>query len=149
MVSYKTVTINTDGGSRGNPGPAALGIAITADGQEVAGFGRTLGVTTNNVAEYKAVDVALGWVLQNKECFSKESKIAFKLDSQLVCMQLTGVYKIKNQLLASIAQEIQKKRQEIKSFTFSDITFSHVPRAQNKRADYFVNQALDNELKLL
>ena len=134
--------IYTDGGSRGNPGPAATGYVIKNDlGEVVLEGGAYLGVATNNHAEYQAVVQALVAV---EQLFSPVQDdrihISFYLDSKLVVEQLSGRFKIKNQNLAQSAHEINEtlKRLSIAA------TFSHIPRAQNAHADALVNQALDN-----
>ena len=67
-MTNNTLNVFTDGGARGNPGPSAIGVYIT-DGnkKEIAGFGKKIGIATNNVAEYKAVLEALSWIIENKE----------------------------------------------------------------------------------
>lgn len=134
------IIINTDGGSRGNPGPAAYGVSIAKEGKEIEGFGKTLGVTTNNVAEYTAVIEALNWLISHRELIGDNSGIKFQMDSQLVCRQLNGQYKVKNAGMQSLFFTVKKKEQELGL----PISYYHVPREQNKRADYFVNKALDN-----
>jgi ribonuclease HI len=131
--------IHTDGGSRGNPGPAATGIVIyDLDGNIIHAFGRCLGIATNNVAEYTAVLHALEWLRHSG--LDPES-ISFKLDSKLVVEQLSGRWKIKDPNLASLAAKIQSLTTNHYPLT----TFSYVPRAQNAAADYQVNVALDAE----
>lgn len=134
--------IFTDGGSRGNPGPAASGVYITDESNtKVTEIGKTLGVTTNNVAEYTAVILALEWFLANPKQTQSITKISFYMDSLLVCSQLTGKWKIKDANMARLAFIIREHMHQIKL----PITFTHVPRAQNKEADRMVNWALDNE----
>ncbi|HSX48032.1 MAG TPA: ribonuclease HI family protein [Candidatus Nanoarchaeia archaeon] len=129
--------MHTDGGSRGNPGPAASGVVITTpDGQVVEAFGKYLGTATNNIAEYTAVKLALEAV-----CKYDVESVEFYMDSELVCRQLNGIYKIKNADLKVIFDEIKKLAQGQK------ITFSHVRREFNKLADAQVNIAIDDALK--
>ncbi len=136
------VIIFTDGGSRGNPGPAALGVFIQdEDGKELASIGKTLGNTTNNVAEYSAIVEGFNWLLKNKNKF-RISSVKFYMDSQLACSQLNGLYKVKNPRIREFVFEIRQKEAEL-GFV---ITYTHVPREQNKKADFMVNQALDNQL---
>jgi ribonuclease HI len=136
------IVIFTDGGSRGNPGPAALGVFIkTDDGKELARIGKTLGITTNNVAEYSAIIEGFNWLLVNKEKLSIDD-VKFYMDSQLACSQLNGLYKVKNPAIREFVFEIRQKEAELKI----PISYTHVPREQNKQADFMVNQALDNEL---
>ncbi|MDO8639777.1 MAG: ribonuclease HI family protein [bacterium] len=136
------ISIYTDGGARGNPGPAAIGFFIKDEnGQEVFSHGEKIGVATNNVAEYRAVISALSWVCQNKEKV-KDSKVNFFLDSNLVCSQINGVFKIKNSNLRTLLYEVREKEAELK-FT---INYSFIPRERNEDADRLVNMALDNKI---
>lgn len=137
----KTILIHTDGGSRGNPGQAAIGVFIEDENKTLAKIGKKIGVTTNNVAEYKAVLEALSWILENKDLV-KGAKIKFFIDSQLIYSQIIGTYKIKNENLRVILFEIRKKEAEINS----EIIYNHIPREENKKADTLVNMALDNIL---
>ena len=137
------VIVFTDGGARGNPGPAALGVFIQDDkGKELARIGKTLGKTTNNVAEYSAIVEALNWLLENKQRLNIES-VNFKMDSQLACSQLNGIYKVKNPKIRELVFQIRQKEAELDVL----ITYAHVRREQNTKADFMVNQALDNQLK--
>jgi len=136
------ISIFTDGGARGNPGPAALGVFIEDEKhQELARIGKTLGETTNNVAEYSAILEGLSWALLNKENLNIE-KISFYMDSQLAYSQLAGLYKVKNPRIREFVFEIRKIEAELKI----PIVYSHIPREKNIKADFMVNQALDNEL---
>ena len=112
-----TVFINvyTDGGSRGNPGEAALGTYIEGDkGQELVSIGKTLGVTTNNVAEYSAIVEGLNWVLANKNKMPRLTRINFLMDSNLAASQLNGLYKIKNPRLRELVFEAKQLEIQIK-----------------------------------
>jgi ribonuclease HI len=134
-----TYIIHTDGGARGNPGPAATGIVIEFPGKKIE-KGYFLGTATNNVAEYSAVKQALEFLLKEME----RGEVAFFLDSELVVKQLTGVYKIKDHTLQKLAGDIQSKMKEWGRV----ITFTHVPRNQNKEADAMVNKVLDQNLNI-
>ncbi len=128
------IKIFTDGGARGNPGPAGIGFVIQdAIGKIIFEFGKYIGETTNNQAEYKALLMALEKALElkaeNVNCF---------LDSELVVKQLKGEYKVKDKDLGVLFVKIWNLSQKFKT-----ITFSHIPREQNKRADWLVNEALD------
>ena len=136
------IIIYTDGGSRGNPGPAGMGVVI-ADGKgkmmkEYSGF---LGVKTNNEAEYEAVIFGLKKIkaLLGKEKI-KNTEIEFRLDSELVAHQLGGVYKIENEKLAPLFLKIWNLKMD-----FGKIYFKHIPREQNREADRLANEAMDNE----
>ncbi len=134
------IHINTDGGARGNPGPAALGVYIADNsGKKLAGIGKRIGNTTNNVAEYLAVIEALNWVIANKQGL-KISKIIFNLDSQLVYSQIIGVYKVKTEHIRELIYTVKEKISKVEV----PIEWHHVPRESNKKADELVNLALDN-----
>src|SRR5690606_11160319 len=102
MDKIRTITIYTDGGSRGNPGPSALGVYIEADGVSLAEIGKTLGVNTNNFAEYSAIIEGLNWVAERKNDLQNLEKINFFMDSNLAVMQLNGMYKIKSPTLREL-----------------------------------------------
>lgn len=134
--------IFTDGGARGNPGPAAIGVVVIDDsGQTVKEIAKTIGYATNNVAEYLAVIEALSWLCQ---CYGKESKssrplVTFYLDSNLVVNQLNGLFKVKEATLSERIVEIRSLEQQLDSV----IHYHYIPRRQNQRADELVNRALD------
>lgn len=131
--------IYTDGGARGNPGPAATGVVITCGGQ-VTTLSHYLGTATNNFAEYSAVLQALRYLLNEEQ---ERGEISFFLDSELVVKQLTGVYKIKDSNLQRLASEIMKALKE----WGRQVSFTHVPREQNRQADSLVNKTLDTVLR--
>lgn len=124
----------TDGGSRGNPGPSALGYAIfdTSD-KVIEKNSRYLGVATNNQAEYQALKEGLeaSLILGVKE-------VSVFMDSLLVVNQLKGLYKVKNVDLRPVNQSVQRILKEFKSYTLT-----HIPREQNSIADGMVNECLD------
>jgi ribonuclease HI len=132
--------IHTDGGSRGNPGPAASAFVVSSSGQTLHEEHHFLGVTTNNQAEYQAVVMAIDWLAAHHP---ESAGIYFFMDSLLVVNQLKGLYKIKDPGLQIKAIHIHSV---IKSHSAWKITFTHIPRAQNSRADFLVNQALDHQL---
>jgi ribonuclease HI len=135
------IVVFTDGGSRGNPGPAALGVFIQdSAGKELVKIGKRLGETTNNVAEYSAIVEAFNWLLKNKEKLDIQ-KVNFYMDSQLAYSQLNGLYKIKNPVIRDFVFEIRQKEAALNI----PLVYAHVPREQNKQADAMVNQALDNQ----
>lgn len=136
---YMVLNVFCDGGARGNPGPAGIGVVIkNQEGKTIAGFGKEIGSTTNNVAEYTAVIEGLSYVLQN---FSKNKpdRIDFFLDSKLVVSQLTGIYKIKDAKLRFLLLQVREKEAELGG----NIFYRHIPRESNREADRFVNEALD------
>lgn len=124
-----------DGGSRGNPGPAASAFVVTQDGSVIFKGSKFLGNETNNVAEYTAVSIAIDWLITEKV----NSEIIFNLDSQLVERQLNGFYKIKNNRLKILADEIKSKIVSSKL----KIKFQWGYRTNNTLADDLVNQELD------
>ena len=130
----------TDGGSRNNPGPAAVGVVIqdAANKNILHSFGQTIGVATNNVAEYQAVIAAQEWLIANK----KSGEFRFFLDSQLVVNQLNGLWKIKD---AGLRQKIIFIRQ-LEAKLKSVIKYAAIPREKNTLADRLVNRALDHQL---
>ena len=131
-------TIHTDGGARGNPGPAACSFVVEADGTVIHKGSKYLGKETNNFAEYQGVILALEWINENGDKFSGEI-IRFFLDSELVVRQLNGVYKIKNKTL----QELNLKSASLITNSRAEISFGYVPRTKNKIADFLVNKELD------
>lgn len=132
--------IFTDGGSRGNPGPAAIGVYIENDhGERLTAIGQTIGIATNNAAEYKAIIAALEWVLSNNQKIATEKTINFYVDSQLAYSQIAGLYRIKNTTLREFVFTIREKEGQIKQ----EIRYFHIPRELNKKADALVNKALD------
>lgn len=135
------ITVFTDGGARGNPGPAAIGVYIINDQKEVLySRGEKIGIATNNIAEYKAVIKALTWLLDNEEIAIKNSSIRFMLDSQLVANQINGLFKVKNPNLRLLLFEIREKEAGISA----KITYAYIAREKNTKADTLVNKALDN-----
>lgn len=134
-----TITIFTDGGARGNPGPAASGVVITGlAGKERLICGKYLGETTNNVAEYSAIILALQTVQKEVGEEAKTTELKFFTDSMLVAKQLAGEYKIKSESLGELITEVKKL-----TSTFAKVTFTHIPREANKEADQEVNRILD------
>lgn len=131
------IVIHTDGGARGNPGPAAIGVLVEQDGKTLAAFGKKIGETTNNVAEYTAVVEALKHIKKESD---KIFQINFFLDSRLVVEQLNGRFKVKEPRLRELLAQVRILEQEIGSL----IHYHLVPREQNTRADFLVNQALDS-----
>ncbi|MEK7137969.1 MAG: ribonuclease HI family protein [Patescibacteria group bacterium] len=127
--------IYTDGGARGNPGPAALGVVV-GDKE----YSEYLGEMTNNKAEYLALVFALKKakaLLGGKK--AEEAELEVRMDSELIVRQLNGIYKIKEPDLQPLFIEVWNLRLD-----FKKVTFHHIPREQNKRADRLANQALDD-----
>jgi ribonuclease HI len=137
------LSIHTDGGARGNPGPAGIGVHLQVGDFEMR-HGRVIGEATNNVAEYSAVIEAIT-LIENIIIGGTPhiSSLHFYLDSELVVKQLTGVYRIKEPSLQVLAQKILVA---LKALNLP-YTFSHVRRNFNKVADSLVNDALDGKLQ--
>lgn len=127
--------IYCDGGSRGNPGPAASAFVVTEDEKVIYKGSRFLGKETNNVAEYTAVLIALDWLIS--ENFTKD--VVFNLDSQLIERQINGLYKVKNDKLKTLYTEVQTKIKTIPA----KIKFLWNYRTGNTLADALVNEELD------
>ncbi|MEK7169028.1 MAG: ribonuclease HI family protein [Patescibacteria group bacterium] len=137
--------IYCDGGSRGNPGPAASAFVVTQYGVVVYKEGKYLGLETNNVAEYTAVLLAITWLTKQAKITNSKSQITINLDSQLVERQLNGKYKIKNEKLKKLSDEIKLKIVNCKSVTGDTlkIIFKWGYREKNTLADQLVNETLD------
>ncbi len=126
--------IFTDGGARGNPGPAGIGAVIyDADKKLVAEISEYLGVATNNQAEYRALIAAL-----QKAAALKAEELDCYLDSELVVKQLKREYKVKNKDLAPLFLTIHNL-----SLNFKKISYTHIPRERNQEADRLANEAMD------
>jgi ribonuclease HI len=128
------VRLYTDGGARGNPGPAAYGYVLEAeDGTVLAAHGERIGVATNNVAEYrgliggleKAIELALG-------------EIEVVSDSELLVKQMTGEYRVKNEALRELSLEASRLARQV-----GNVSYRAVRREHNELADRLVNEALD------
>lgn len=126
-------TIFSDGGSRGNPGPAAIGAVIEQDGRVIHTISRRIGEGTNNQAEYQALHAALMYVQERGG-----TSVRCYLDSELVVHQLNGKYKMKNPDLAVWFAKIK-----VIANAIGRVTYTAIPREKNGRADALVNQALD------
>jgi ribonuclease HI len=135
--------IYTDGGARENPGPAAIGVVITQEGQILKKYDEFIGETTNNEAEYQAVIFALKKVkLLFGKKKAKQMEIEVCLDSELIVRQLNHQYKIKEENLQPLFIKVWNLMLD-----FCQVSFKHIPREKNKEADRLVNQALDNQEK--
>jgi ribonuclease HI len=130
------IIIHTDGGSRGNPGPAACAFVAEEKGKEILRRSKYLGNTTNNFAEYSGVILALRWL---NESGPKNTSVVFFLDSELLVKQINAIYKVKNENLRNLFFEVLSLVRE----NGNDIIFKHVPREKNKTADLLVNIELD------
>jgi len=136
----KNLIIYTDGGARGNPGPAAIGVyVVDHDGKEILRKSKQIGEATNNIAEYRAVIEALEWIKKNFQSTSKVSDLNFQfyLDSFLVVNQLNGIFKVRQNHLKDLLLQIRGLEQEIRGKIF----YSFIPREKNKVADFLVNNS--------
>jgi ribonuclease HI len=131
------VIVHTDGASRGNPGPAAIGVVIQdRDGRILDELGEAMPPTTNNVAEYTAVIRAL----EHARALGAR-RVRCLMDSQLVVRQLNGEYKVKHPAMLPLYRRVLELIQQ-----FDEVTFAHVPRELNTEADRLANEALDRVL---
>ena len=129
-------TLFTDGGARGNPGPAGSGYVLEApDGTILASNGRAIGVATNNVAEYQALIDGLAMALE-----LGLGEIEVVSDSQLLVKQMTGEYRVKNSALIDLSLQAKRLAKKI-----GTVRYKAVPRERNELADRLVNEALDAE----
>jgi len=132
----KSIDVFTDGGSRGNPGPAAAAFAIYEEGNLVAKGSKYLGVATNNFAEYSAVIISLEWLLDQDK---KPAEVNYTLDSELVVNQLTSKYRVKNPQIKILFDKVNTLIEKLPASFY----FKAVPREKNKVADALVNETLD------
>jgi ribonuclease HI len=124
----------TDGGARGNPGPAAYGFVLEAeDGTVLAAEGEAIGVATNNVAEYRALLAGLAKALE-----LQLAEVEVVSDSELLVKQMTGVYRVKNEVLRELSLEAARLARRL-----GRVSFTAVRREHNVLADRLVNEALD------
>ncbi len=127
-------TLFTDGGARGNPGPAAYGYVLEADdGTVLAAHGERIGVATNNVAEYRALIAGL-----EKAIELGLDEVGVVSDSELLVKQMTGDYRVKNEALQELHGEASRLARRI-----DDVSYTAVRREHNELADRLVNEALD------
>ena len=126
--------LSTDGGARGNPGPAAYGYVLEAeDGTVLAAYGAKIGIATNNVAEYSALIAGLEKALE-----LGVDEVEVVSDSELMVKQMTGQYRVKNEALRELSLEAGRLARRI-----GNVDYTAVRREHNKLADQLVNEALD------
>jgi len=124
-----------DGGARGNPGPAGYGVRIErADGELIEEFAESIGIATNNVAEYRALIAALDWARRHEQ-----RELHVRSDSQLLVQQMLGNYKVKHPGLQPLHARARMLAHEV-----GRITFEHVRREKNVHADRLANTAMDD-----
>jgi len=142
----KKIVIYTDGGSRGNPGKAGIGVVFCNEkGQVIKKYGEYLGDNlTNNDAEYQAIIFALKkFKTIFGKAISETSDVEIRSDSELVVKQLNGDYRLTDPKIQQFFIEIWNLK-----FDFKSIKFKHIPREKNSEADRLVNETLDGELKI-
>jgi probable phosphoglycerate mutase len=128
-----SATASIDGGSRGNPGPAGYGVRIERPDGTVVELKQSVGIATNNVAEYQGLLAALNWAVENRV-----ERLHIRSDSQLLVKQVQGEYRVKNQGLQPLYNEAHRLLGRIRR-----VTFEHVRRELNKDADRLANEAMD------
>ena len=136
----KKFTVYTDGGARGNPGPAAIGVyVVDGEGKEILRMSKQIGEATNNIAEYTAVVEALKWLKENVSLTIKTMELTFQfyLDSSLVVNQINGIFKVKQKHLRELLLQVKLLEQEVGG----KILYNFVPREKNKIADFLVNNS--------
>ncbi len=146
MAEDSKYIIHTDGGSRGNPGPSAIGVVIERkSGGLKKEYSEYIGETTNNEAEYQAVIFALKKL---KQLIGKEgaaqARVEVRVDSELLERQMNGRYKIMDKNLQPLFLEVWNLKVD-----FAEVVFKHTSRENNQDADKLVNSALDKELNKL
>jgi len=134
---YKKLVTFTDGGARGNPGPAGIGIVITDGEKTIESFGHYIGETTNNQAEYKALIAAL-----ERASILGAEDVECKLDSELVVKQMRHEYKVRDKDLQTLFLKAWNL-----SAGFKKVSFHHIRREYNAAADAEVNAAIDKHLQ--
>ena len=133
-VRLKKVVIFADGASRGNPGPAAIGVTIKDErGELIAFISRRIGKVTNNQAEYRAIIAALEHAIT-----LGANQVEIHSDSELVVRQINGEYRVKKVTLKPLYQQVKQLQGSLESFTIT-----HIPRQQNTEADNLANNALN------
>ena len=131
--SAPSAIAHIDGGSRGNPGPAGYGVRIERDDGTVEEIKQSLGVATNNVAEYRGLLAALTWAVR-----AGIGRLHIRSDSELLVKQMRGDYRVKNPGLQPLWEEARRLVRRI-----GDVRFEHVRRELNKDADRLANEAMD------
>ena len=135
-IESETLTLQFDGGSRGNPGPAGIGAVVrAADGTPLVTLGRFIGRATNNVAEYRALITALEEALK-----LGARRVAVKGDSELIVKQMRGEYRVKHPDLRPLYEEAQDLVNQ-----FEHVTIEHNLRGHNTLADELANRAMDRK----
>ena len=134
----RSAVANIDGGARGNPGPAGYGVRIEAEDGVVTELKGSLGVATNNVAEYRGLIAALSWAV----CRGI-NRLRVRSDSELLVKQMCGEYRVKNAGLRPLWAEARELAGQI-----GDVRFEHVRREFNMEADRLANEAIDEAARV-
>jgi ribonuclease HI len=129
----KKLELYIDGGARGNPGPAGIGVVILGGGKKIKELSRYIGEATNNIAEYNALLYALEEAL-----ILRADTISVSMDSELVAKQLTGEYRVKDKGIRPLFERAVNMLKSFKSFEIK-----HIDRSENKEADKLVNKAIN------
>lgn len=129
------IKLFSDGGARGNPGPAAIGAIGFNNDTELFRIHQKIGNATNNIAEYKALIAGLKKLIESRQ----NNIVECNLDSELIVKQLNGQYKVKNSALKQLFMQVNDLKKQ-----FNQIFFHHIVREKNKIADSLVNKALDS-----
>ncbi len=141
MAKPEKIIVYADGGARGNPGPAAIGVVIERDNRVIGKYSESVGNRTNNEAEYEGVIFALKKL---KHLFGKQKTrdldVEVRMDSELVSRQLSGKYKIEEERLFPLFIKIWNLKMH-----FGEISFVEIPREKNKEADKLLNEELNKE----
>lgn len=131
----KKIIINVDGASRGNPGPAAIGVTLKDEkAQLISSISESIGHTTNNQAEYKALIAGLKYSIK-----LGAHQVEVRSDSELIVRQMLGIYRVKKEELKPLQEEARKL-----AGSFSSFKIVSIPREENKEADKLANLALDS-----
>jgi ribonuclease HI len=128
-----SATAHVDGGSRGNPGPAGYGVHITRDDGSIVELKESIGIATNNIAEYHGLLAALRWAVE-----AGVRSLDVKADSELMVKQMLGVYRVKHPGLQPLFADARELASRI-----GRVTFEHVRRESNADADRLANEAMD------
>ncbi len=137
----KKIIVYTDGGARGNPGPAGVGVyVIDSEGNMLFEVAEAIGNATNNFAEYRAVSLALNTLKSRYGKDTKNIEVELRMDSELVKKQLNNEYQVRDPGLVPLFMEIHNLR--VSNFPY--LTLTHIPREKNKEADRLANEAMDS-----
>lgn len=139
MKVMDKLVIYSDGGARGNPGPAAAAFVVYKNSKIIYKDATYIGIKTNNQAEYFGVIAALSWLSKNKE---RVNAVTYYLDSELVVRQITGLYKVKSDLIKPMIEKVRALEKEVRI----PIEYIHIKRHLNKIADSLVNKSLDENV---